>query len=144
MAAMSELDLFASNWYFAALRACQARDGGSLLPLLTAQEPYRASAVADTQLLARLVVPMGLAMQVRASGAAPAPFGPWQETIHRFEIELRWQDTMDPQSGESTATMRSERIVHEHGEWRVAVIFDDESRGEAELLAEAVAQQRAR
>lgn len=141
---MSELDQFASNWYFAALRACQARDGGPLLPLVTAQEPYRSSATEDARLLARLVVPMGLAMQVRASSGETAPFGPWQQTIHPFEIELRSQDTMDPRSSETTSTMRIDRIVHEHGEWRVAVLFDETSRGEAELLAEAVAQQRAR
>jgi hypothetical protein len=141
---MSELDQFASNWYFAALRACQARDGEPLLSLLTAQEPYRSSAAEDAQLLSRLVVPMGLAMQVRPASGTPAPFGPWQETIHPFDIELRWQDTMDTRSSESTATLRIDRIVHEHGEWRVAVIFDDASRGDAQVLAEAVAQQRAR
>jgi len=144
---MTELDRFANDWYRAVSSACQAgRDSdptaASLMPLLTTREPYRAAAEQDARLLARLYVPMGLGMQVRATAHERSPSETWQATIHPFSIELRWQDTMDVRSSESTATQSIDRIALEDGGWRVVTIFDDKQRSEAVRFAELLAAQR--
>jgi hypothetical protein len=66
---MTDLAHFASDVYDAMIRASEARGASAdaaspLLPLLTRHEPYRALAEQDANLLARLFLPRGLAMQV--------------------------------------------------------------------------------